>query len=300
VAHLGQHDEMTRVVSTIIGRILDLRVDEGSSAALVQPPGNLQQAVQMLQETVCPMENHHAQMTQRLQDAVALAREKEQEADALRESLAQLEKERENKNNEVQRTLKSLSFLAARLDRLGCQVGQERSVPGRVEGLEQGSALCFAKTSSIEEGILQLLPGSTGCNNAEKPSPMAPTKSLLERMTRRTSVASLCSEGSVETEGTAKDKAASIEAADNWEEDKSSCSLCGKSLGKRHFSLARRHHCRACGKCVCSACSPHLLPVADHSGRQRVCIACAPESATLRSDDNGGPVSATSSHSTQN
>jgi len=60
-----------------------------------------------------------------------------------------------------------------------------------------------------------------------------------------------------------------------WEEDKRNCSLCSFVLGPRNFS--RRHHCRACGKCVCKACSPYLLPVGGTTLPQRVCKACVAE-----------------------
>jgi hypothetical protein len=64
---------------------------------------------------------------------------------------------------------------------------------------------------------------------------------------------------------------------DKWEEDKRNCSRCERLLGKRY--CAPRHHCRACGKCVCAACSPHRWPVYGLTNPQRVCKVCVVESA---------------------
>jgi hypothetical protein len=58
----------------------------------------------------------------------------------------------------------------------------------------------------------------------------------------------------------------------NWEEDASNCSICSLPLGKRYFR--RRHHCRSCGKCVCSKCSPNSVALPHLQGVQRVCNPC--------------------------
>lgn len=59
--------------------------------------------------------------------------------------------------------------------------------------------------------------------------------------------------------------------SDSWEENAEDCNVCGKKIGKRH--LHRRHHCRACGKCVCSSCSPSLVKFSEGEA-QRVCTPC--------------------------
>ena len=58
--------------------------------------------------------------------------------------------------------------------------------------------------------------------------------------------------------------------AANWEDDTSRCGLCDLRLGKRY--LRRRHHCRACGRCVCAECSPNRIPVRGYPDAQRVCM----------------------------
>eukprot|EP00927_Polykrikos_kofoidii_P049394 TRINITY_DN43457_c0_g1_i1.p1 TRINITY_DN43457_c0_g1~~TRINITY_DN43457_c0_g1_i1.p1 ORF type:complete len:399 (-),score=70.42 TRINITY_DN43457_c0_g1_i1:76-1194(-) len=66
----------------------------------------------------------------------------------------------------------------------------------------------------------------------------------------------------------------------SWEGDSTSCSLCSARIGKRFFR--RRHHCRRCGRCVCSACSPALMPVEGHRQPQRACIWCLGNSPQLQ------------------
>eukprot|EP00939_MAST-03C_sp_MAST-3C-sp1_P000290 g290.t1 len=56
-----------------------------------------------------------------------------------------------------------------------------------------------------------------------------------------------------------------------WSHDTKECEVCDQSFGM----LRRRHHCRNCGKCVCSACSPNhwMLPLVS-TKPQRVCNMC--------------------------
>lgn len=55
-----------------------------------------------------------------------------------------------------------------------------------------------------------------------------------------------------------------------WQEDTKSCSICRAKFGD---IMNRRHHCRACGKCVCHDCSPNQMQL-DGSGVVRVCNPC--------------------------
>eukprot|EP00466_Bigelowiella_natans_P000623 jgi/Bigna1/125969/aug1.1_g677 len=50
------------------------------------------------------------------------------------------------------------------------------------------------------------------------------------------------------------------------------CQLCSSKFG----FINRRHHCRVCGRLVCSKCSPHrrMLPNISKSQKQRVCNEC--------------------------
>jgi len=76
------------------------------------------------------------------------------------------------------------------------------------------------------------------------------------------SLASLASDGSQErTRGWA-------EAA--------SCAVCNAELGKR--KLNPRHHCRICGKSVCSLCSPSTIKFEGEKSLQRACTPCVPVS----------------------
>jgi len=64
----------------------------------------------------------------------------------------------------------------------------------------------------------------------------------------------------------------SSSSSPTWEENTSKCSICEVRLGKRVFK--RRHHCRVCGKCVCSACSPNFVLLGGQKNPQRACTPC--------------------------
>jgi hypothetical protein len=182
-----------------------------------------------------------------------------------------------------------------RLQRIGRQIGNcGQDAPQQVVGsLEEGVALLFSKCILIEEGMSQVLPGCPRSVDAQASPPLTPAVGALAKLLGTRSAAdrdsNVCSPRSsrswhkvgpaVHTTGLT---AQVLVAADSWEENKKNCSLCSKLIGKRHF--ARRHHCRTCGKCVCSACSPHLVAVSNLHGLQRVCTACVSEPAT-RSED---------------
>jgi len=61
------------------------------------------------------------------------------------------------------------------------------------------------------------------------------------------------------------------ESRPEWEDNAANCSVCGSALGKRR--LKARHHCRACGRCVCAGCSPSTVQLEDKA-LQRVCTPC--------------------------
>eukprot|EP00930_Biecheleria_cincta_P105901 TRINITY_DN9899_c0_g1_i1.p1 TRINITY_DN9899_c0_g1~~TRINITY_DN9899_c0_g1_i1.p1 ORF type:complete len:1257 (+),score=253.16 TRINITY_DN9899_c0_g1_i1:477-3773(+) len=50
------------------------------------------------------------------------------------------------------------------------------------------------------------------------------------------------------------------------------CAVCSVLLGKRR--LKPRHHCRICGKTVCSSCSPNFVQVQGYQKAQRACTGC--------------------------
>lgn len=61
-----------------------------------------------------------------------------------------------------------------------------------------------------------------------------------------------------------------------WQENSEACSVCKKHFGFMH--LRRHHHCRVCGKNVCSRCSPARQCVPGYIQDQRVCLNCVEES----------------------
>ena len=64
----------------------------------------------------------------------------------------------------------------------------------------------------------------------------------------------------------------------SWTPDRmvSSCQHCKLPFNRADPSMARKHHCRHCGRCICSGCSPHRVPIPKFGGAQeeRVCVLC--------------------------
>eukprot|EP00927_Polykrikos_kofoidii_P049127 TRINITY_DN43251_c0_g1_i1.p1 TRINITY_DN43251_c0_g1~~TRINITY_DN43251_c0_g1_i1.p1 ORF type:complete len:462 (-),score=66.24 TRINITY_DN43251_c0_g1_i1:104-1489(-) len=56
-----------------------------------------------------------------------------------------------------------------------------------------------------------------------------------------------------------------------WESDLENCSICELKFSKR--ALRVRHHCRMCGRCICSSCSPSTLQI-KNVGLVRTCNVC--------------------------
>lgn len=73
-----------------------------------------------------------------------------------------------------------------------------------------------------------------------------------------------------------------------WEGNLSTCSLCQAKLGKRHMNP--RHHCRRCGKCVCSSCSPNTVQIDGIPKPQRVCKNCFAGGSRGSEDFRDGPL----------
>lgn len=65
-----------------------------------------------------------------------------------------------------------------------------------------------------------------------------------------------------------------------WEENTPSCGVCGVRFQK--LRMTRRHHCRVCGKCVCSACSPSTIQLEGHKALQRACTPCVAHAVKAR------------------
>jgi len=80
-------------------------------------------------------------------------------------------------------------------------------------------------------------------------------------------------------------------------QDITECQLCARGFG----IFSRRHHCRACGKCVCEKCSREKVRInrIDSKSLLKVCTECAREnklnrqygvSAYEEEEDNGDEV----------
>ena len=69
--------------------------------------------------------------------------------------------------------------------------------------------------------------------------------------------------------------------APSWFDDTPACMLCEK----RFSTLTRRHHCRACGYCVCSGCASTYVTLPRTNKRVRVCNKCVGEMNLGKSSD---------------
>lgn len=79
--------------------------------------------------------------------------------------------------------------------------------------------------------------------------------------------------------------AATSVMTDHWQDNTHDCAVCAAKLGKRRFNP--RHHCRSCGKCVCSKCSPNRVSL-DGVNMSRVCNLCV--STAFWSGRSGSPA----------
>ena len=71
---------------------------------------------------------------------------------------------------------------------------------------------------------------------------------------------------------------AKISKPSSWTPDRmvSSCQHCKLPFNKADPKMARKHHCRHCGRCVCSVCSPRriVIPKFASAQEERVCLLC--------------------------
>jgi len=70
-----------------------------------------------------------------------------------------------------------------------------------------------------------------------------------------------------------------------WQEDTSHCTICNAEF-QAVSAKKRRHHCRICGRCVCTACSPSSVKLRGYEGMERACNPCisfAQRSPAMRS-----------------
>ena len=69
-----------------------------------------------------------------------------------------------------------------------------------------------------------------------------------------------------------------IQKPPTWTPDRSvsACQHCKLPFNVRVAAMARKHHCRHCGRCVCSNCSPRRMPMGKFGSgaEERVCLLC--------------------------
>jgi hypothetical protein len=56
----------------------------------------------------------------------------------------------------------------------------------------------------------------------------------------------------------------------------SACQSCKLPFNKADPKMARKHHCRHCGRCVCQQCSQKRMAIPKFDSRieERVCLLC--------------------------
>jgi len=64
-----------------------------------------------------------------------------------------------------------------------------------------------------------------------------------------------------------------------WQDNTLNCSDCGAKFGWRRFK--RWHHCRICGRCICSKCSTSKICLQKGEKPVRVCTRCAADAPRL-------------------
>ena len=56
----------------------------------------------------------------------------------------------------------------------------------------------------------------------------------------------------------------------------SACQNCKLPFNRADPKMARKHHCRHCGRCICFVCSPRriAIPKFGTAQEERVCLLC--------------------------
>jgi len=69
-----------------------------------------------------------------------------------------------------------------------------------------------------------------------------------------------------------------IHKPSSWTPDRmvSACQNCKLPFNKADPKRARKHHCRHCGRCICSDCSPRRMAIPKFASQQeeRICLLC--------------------------
>eukprot|EP00927_Polykrikos_kofoidii_P021377 TRINITY_DN20248_c0_g1_i1.p1 TRINITY_DN20248_c0_g1~~TRINITY_DN20248_c0_g1_i1.p1 ORF type:complete len:327 (-),score=47.04 TRINITY_DN20248_c0_g1_i1:179-1159(-) len=211
-----------------------------------QKPQTLGEAAALCEAIVEPIERAFADNAIRvdmLEDEVAAAEERAQSAKT------DLEMERRARAYDEGELVKMVEALGDKINTVArssrwfsqIRMSKEKKKVGTVE-----DAIAYCE-ESLEQIKLTV----------DKPSRSSLTCSTQENTPEFTSMFSRATQGPSPPE---------------WEVNSTRCRLCDGRIGKRF--LKRRHHCRLCGRCVCSPCSPGTAMVAGHKGPQRACIVC--------------------------
>uniref|UniRef100_A0A7S3AGC6 FYVE-type domain-containing protein n=1 Tax=Haptolina ericina TaxID=156174 RepID=A0A7S3AGC6_9EUKA len=69
-----------------------------------------------------------------------------------------------------------------------------------------------------------------------------------------------------------------ISKPSSWTPDRivTACQQCKLPFNRANPDMARKHHCRHCGRCVCAQCSPRRIVIAKfgEAKEERVCLLC--------------------------
>lgn len=237
----------------------------GCPYGTAEDAGSLMEAVALCEATFLPLDN-----------AIASAQGHAQRAQAEAASVREARRDLEMEAVFVKETLLKLN---ARLQTLGTSLGG--SAPGSPKA---AATPIFSRSPNPCEDAHSLQPGSLKAAAADCEAALTQLEAKRGRepwSIRRGRVSTNVSLLSSRLESSMGASSGDLEPGGGcaartctWQGNTSNCQICNVQLGKRF--LKRRHHCRVCGRCVCSGCSPSNMQLIEGQKQvQRVCTPCA-------------------------
>mmetsp|Transcript_32872 Transcript_32872/g.83213 ORF Transcript_32872/g.83213 Transcript_32872/m.83213 type:complete len:448 (-) Transcript_32872:38-1381(-) len=251
----GRGATLAGMVSACAKRVA-IMADPGAEAR--QAPADLSQAVDLLQDGVVALEDHHQTLKARLASSEGREAQKAAEAAALATQVEELKAQAAQSEEERRSITARLVALTGILGSAPSSSLPSSPFEEEVATAEESTAASGSFSAADTEVTLET---AMGACEAAAPPLLESLQCLQQRLADK------------EREVLETPKAgAEVIDANLWEENTKECSVCEKPIGKR--VLNRRHHCRLCGKCVCAGCSPSTLLLNEGQAPQRACTPC--------------------------